>query len=61
MEKKEYIIFKRAICNELLTKGFKLLEVGVNFYDKKKSVFIFESTPELVNYMLEIKKRNLVS
>ena len=59
MEKKGYVIFKRAICNELLLKGFKLLEVAENFYDKKKSIFIFEETQELVDYMLEIKNRNI--
>lgn len=59
MEKKGYVIFKRAICNELLQKGFKLLEVAENFYDKKKSIFIFEETQELVDYMLEIKNRNI--
>lgn len=59
MKKKGYVIFKRAICNELLAKGFKLIEVSENFYDKKKSIFIFEETQELVDYMLEIKNRNI--
>lgn len=59
MERKGYVIFKRAICNELLAKGFKLIKVGENVSDQRKSVFIFEITQELIDYMLEIKKRNI--
>lgn len=59
MTDKGYIIFKRSIANELLEKGFRLIKVEENFYDKKKSVFIFENTQELVNYMIEIKNRKI--
>lgn len=60
MEKKRenYLVFKRAIANELLSQGFKLLEIIENRYDRKKSNFIFEATQELVDYMVALKNRN---
>lgn len=51
-----YLIFKRSIANELLEKGFRIIKVEENFYDKKRCVFIFDRVEGLDECVAEIKK-----
>jgi len=53
------IIRKAAIANELLDKGHRIthLKADRNDADHKRSVFVFEKTPELEKDLDEIMKR----
>lgn len=53
---KTYIIFKRSVANTLLENGFKILKIEEKKNDGKRSVFLFECTPELIEFMDKLKK-----
>lgn len=57
MENKDYVIFKRNVANELLENGFKLKSIQPNYSDDRKSVFMFECTQELIEYVEKIKNK----
>lgn len=53
----KYVVFRRTVANELLQKGFKLKSIDEDYNNKKRCVFMFEPTQELIEYMEQLKKR----
>lgn len=51
-----YVIFKRSVANTLLEKGFKLVKIEEKKNDGRRSVFLFECTPNLIEFMNDLKK-----
>lgn len=45
-----FIVTTMTEANELLDKGFKILKIDRNKFDRSKCIFLFEPTQELLNY-----------
>lgn len=43
------VIFNLRVANELISKGYKVVKVGVNNTDTSKVVVIFERTGQLIS------------
>ena len=43
------VIFNLRVANELISKGYKVVKVGVNNTDTSKVVVIFERTSQLIS------------
>lgn len=50
------VIYSLKIAKELIKKGFKLEDIGINFRKIDKKVFIFEDSKELY---LELEKHGI--
>ncbi len=55
------VIYSLKIAKELDKKGFKIIDIGLNFKQVGKKVFIFEDSNELIselekNYNIKINK-----
>ena len=50
-----YKVFRRDICNELLSRGYKLVCVEPNIKRPNGSVFLFEDDGNLHSVIVEIK------
>lgn len=50
------VIYSMKIANILIDKGFQLKNIGINFKDTSKKVFIFEDSEELLE---ELKKQGI--
>lgn len=44
---KRYTVFSLRIANELVSKGFKVINTGINIKNPQYKVFFFEDTNEL--------------
>lgn len=53
--KKTYIIFSLRIANELVRRGFNIVETGINIENPKLKVFYFEDTEDFRKNLKEIK------
>lgn len=49
--KNDVVIFSNRLTNELIENGFNIKRVGLNKKDNKETVFYFENTEELKNYL----------
>lgn len=49
--KNDVVIFSNRLANELIENGFNIKRVGLNKKDNKETVFYFENTEELKNYL----------
>lgn len=52
---KTKVIISYSLAKDLLSKGFRIIDIDKNNKDSKRSVFIFELTKELELY-LEVKE-----
>lgn len=43
---KKYCVFSLRIANQLVKRGFEIIETGINLDDPKYKVFFFEDTAE---------------
>ena len=48
---KYIVITKMRECNELLDKGFRILKVDRDKFDRTRNIYLFEPTDELLNYI----------
>jgi hypothetical protein len=53
--RKTYVVFSLRIANELVRRGFKIIETGINTENPKYKVFYFEDTEEFRAALNEIK------
>lgn len=53
--RKTYIIFSLRYANELVKRGFEIVETGINIENPKYKVFYFEDTEDFRAALEEIK------
>lgn len=56
MEKKFLTIFGRGMCNDLIRRGFNVVEVKKDNMYPERTVFFFANSPEIKAAINEIKK-----
>lgn len=54
----EKVILSYALAKELLAKGFRIIDIDQNKYDSKRTVFVFENTQGLEDYINAYTKHN---
>lgn len=52
---KKYVVFSLKYANELVKKGFQIVETGINIDDTRYKVFYFEDTEDFRKAFKEIK------
>lgn len=45
--KKRYMVYRLSVANELVNRGYKIIDTGINLRNAKYRVFFFEDTEEL--------------
>lgn len=55
--KKDYVVFSLRVANELVNKGFNVINAGVNIKFPQYKVFYFEDTKELRNAIAKINAK----
>lgn len=48
---KDVVIFSNKLANELIENGFNIKRVGLNKKDNKETIFYFENTGEIRDYL----------
>lgn len=52
---KKYVVFSLKIANELVKRGFEIVDTGINIDDPHYKVFYFEDTTDFRKAFKEIK------
>lgn len=52
---KKYVVFSLKIANELVKRGFEIVDTGINIDDPRYKVFYFEDTIDFRKAFKEIK------
>lgn len=55
-EIKRKVIKSSKMAKELLTNGFKIIDIAQDKNDYKRTVFVFELTPEFEEFLTSIKE-----
>lgn len=53
--KKTYVVFSLRIANELVRRGYQIIETGINTENPKYKVFYFEDTEDFRRTLEEVK------
>lgn len=52
-----YVIKAQCMATHLMSMGFKLIKMDVNFKEPDRNVYLFKDTPELRQAMSEYKRK----
>lgn len=52
---RKYVVFSLKIANELVRRGFKIVDTGINTENPKLKVFYFEDTKAFRAALKEVK------